>query len=88
VSGPLRIWRVIHNWVITQNAFISVGVVMGWMLLAFSGRCRPERSWVDRVGLLLGILWIIAALASWLVSEDYLLRLGIPPPTPPVFPTE
>ncbi len=30
-----------------------------WVLLALSGRWRPEKSWIDRVGRLLGVLWIL-----------------------------
>lgn len=35
-----------------------------WVVLAVAGRWRPERSWIDRLGRLLGVLWIaISALA-------------------------
>jgi hypothetical protein len=36
-----------------------------WLVLALSGRWRPEKSWIDRLGRLLGAMWImISALAA------------------------
>ncbi len=50
-------------------AAIGVGIVgvRGiWLGLAASGRWRPERSWVDRLGRVLGVAWIaITILAAW-----------------------
>jgi hypothetical protein len=34
-----------------------------WLLLGASGRWRPEGSWIDRLGRLLGVVWIAAAIA-------------------------
>jgi hypothetical protein len=34
-----------------------------WLLLVLSGRWRPERSWIDRLGRLLGVVWIAVAIA-------------------------
>ena len=34
-----------------------------WLLLALSGRWRPEKSWIDRLGRLLGVVWIACAIA-------------------------
>jgi hypothetical protein len=34
-----------------------------WLLLALSGLWRPERSWIDRLGRLLGVVWIACAIA-------------------------
>jgi hypothetical protein len=40
-----------------------------WLVLALSGRWRPERSWIDRPGRLLGATWIlISVLATFPVS--------------------
>jgi hypothetical protein len=33
-----------------------------WLLLALSGRWRPEPSWIDRLGRLLGVVWIACAI--------------------------
>jgi hypothetical protein len=34
-----------------------------WLLLVLSGRWRPERSWIDRLGRLLGLVWMACAIA-------------------------
>ena len=39
-------------------AMIGLSVGSGWMLLLISGRWRPERSWIDRAGRVLGWFWI------------------------------
>jgi hypothetical protein len=38
-----------------------------WGLLLLSRRCRPEPSWIDRVGRVIGLIWIL--LAVWFWSE-------------------
>jgi hypothetical protein len=35
-----------------------------WLFLALSGRWRPERSWIDRLGRLLGATWIVISLLA------------------------
>jgi hypothetical protein len=35
-------------------------VVGAWMVLAVSGLWEPRRDWIDRVGRVLGVLWIVA----------------------------
>ena len=39
----------------------SVGLLIlsAWLVLAVSGGWRPERSWIDRAGRMLGIAWIV-----------------------------
>jgi hypothetical protein len=54
-------------WDVAMAAFAapcgySVGAV--WLLLVLSGRWRAERSWIDRLGRLLGVVWIAAAVAA------------------------
>jgi hypothetical protein len=40
-----------------------------WLVLAMSGRWRPEKSWIDRLARLLGATWIgISALAMFPVT--------------------
>ncbi len=47
-----------------QDPFFMPSFVMGtavavaWIILAIGGRWRPERSWIDRAGFALGLLWI------------------------------
>lgn len=45
---------------------IGLAVACGWMLLLVSGRWRPERSWIDRAGRVLGWFWIaILPVTGW-----------------------
>jgi hypothetical protein len=50
---------------------VSFTVVGGWVALALSGRWRSETGWIDRVGRLLGLLWIGITVLSW--SRYYLI---------------
>lgn len=51
------------------NTIVSVPyhvVVMAvWGVLFLSRRCRPEPSWIDRTGRILGLAWILLALWLW-----------------------
>jgi hypothetical protein len=50
------------------NTMAMIGVAVGssWVLLLVSGRWRPERSWIDRAGRVLGWFWIaILPLTGW-----------------------
>jgi hypothetical protein len=38
----------------------GLGVCLGWIMLVWLRQWRPERSWIDRSGRLLGLLWISA----------------------------
>jgi hypothetical protein len=44
---------------------IAYATFAGWAILWLSKRLSPERSWVDRAGVLLGLLWIVSALLFW-----------------------
>jgi hypothetical protein len=47
-------------------ATIGVAVASSWMLLLATGRWRPERTWIDRAGRVLGWFWIASLpLTSW-----------------------
>ncbi len=39
-------------------AMIGLAVALTWMLMLACGRWRPERSWIDRAGRVLGWFWI------------------------------
>ncbi len=39
-----------------------------WVILALSGRWRSEKSWIDRLGRLLGVYWIVFPLLGWIVE--------------------
>ena len=50
------------------NTMAMIGVAVGssWILLLVSGRWRPEPSWIDRAGRVLGWFWIaILPLTCW-----------------------
>jgi amino acid transporter len=42
----------------------GLSVLASWITLVLSGCWRPERSWIDRLGRLVGVLWI-SSLAVW-----------------------
>jgi len=47
-------------------AMIGAAVAASWLLLVVSGQWRPERSWIDRFGRLIGWYWIaVLPLTSW-----------------------
>jgi hypothetical protein len=37
---------------------IPLAVIGAWTALAISGRWSPERSWIDRLGRILGVFWL------------------------------
>lgn len=54
-------------WGIQMAAFAApcgYSVAAVWLLLALSGHWRPERSWIDRLGRVLGLVWIAGAIAA------------------------
>ena len=42
-----------------SNTGVGYAVVAAWLVLALGGRWRPERGWIDRLGRLLGIGWVV-----------------------------
>jgi hypothetical protein len=51
---------------IYRFGFVGMAIAVSWLMLAISGRWRPEPSWIDRTGRCLGIWWITANVASGL----------------------
>jgi hypothetical protein len=54
-------------WGVAMAAFAApcgYSVAAVWLLLALSGRWCVERSWIDRLGGLLGVMWIAVAIAA------------------------
>jgi hypothetical protein len=69
--GPRNAYRAITltrqiGWGLSMNAGGAVAAV--WTALALGGRWRPERSWPDRLGLVLGLYWICRPLVRWLAT--------------------
>jgi hypothetical protein len=42
----------------------SKAIAAAWLILALSGRWRPERTWIDRLGCLIGLAWIALEIAG------------------------
>jgi hypothetical protein len=60
--------EVIRHPILNDSPY-SVGIAIGvaWVVLALSGRFRPERSWIDRLGRAIGVYWIgVTLLRAWL----------------------
>ena len=56
------------------DAVVGPAVIAAWLLLALSGRRRPHRGWLDILGRVTGVVWIVLfALRCW-ASLAYLLR--------------
>jgi hypothetical protein len=41
---------------------VSEAILLVWLVVCAGGRCRPEPSWIDRSGRVLGALWVCTAL--------------------------
>ena len=52
--------------VLTTSLMTPCGpaVAAAWLILALSGRWQPEKSWIDRLGRLLGAIWIVTSLLA------------------------
>ena len=46
----------------------AIAVVAGWLALVIVGRWNPERAWDDRLGRLLGLLWLFLHLGDPLIA--------------------
>jgi hypothetical protein len=53
-----------HFWYI-YSLPIGPAVAATWLALMFSGRWRPERGWIDRLGRILGGCWILFVFVQW-----------------------
>ena len=47
---------------------MSLGVAIGWVTLAIVDRWRPDRGWDDRLGRLVGCLWLVYGPGETLVT--------------------
>src|SRR5262249_15461946 len=55
VANPLYLTSDCVNWVDG-----GLAVLCGWLTLVLCGRWRPEPSWIDRAGRIVGAGWIAA----------------------------
>lgn len=44
---------------------IGPAVAATWFALILSGRWRPERGWIDRLGFAIGVFWIVFVFFQW-----------------------
>jgi len=61
-SSPTRLAQVAANSTVMLGHHAGLAVAIAWLTLALGGRWRPERSWVDRSGRVLGVAWIASAI--------------------------
>ena len=69
-SSPTRVAEFASNGVVLLAHHAGWAVAVSWLTLALTGRWRPEPTWVDRWGRVLGCTWIvIGPLASLLIDH-------------------
>jgi hypothetical protein len=54
------------------GAVVGPAIIGAWLLLAISGRRRPARGWIDPLGRVLGILWIVLFVVNCYARLSYL----------------
>ena len=65
-----RVADFVANGIVLLAHHVGWAVAVAWLTLIIIGRWRPERSWVDRWGRVLGCAWIIVGpLASLLLDH-------------------
>jgi hypothetical protein len=68
--SPSRINDFVVNGAVLLAHHVGWAVVVSWLTLVLIGRWRPERSWIDRWGRVLGCTWIIVGpIASLLIDH-------------------
>jgi hypothetical protein len=69
-AGPDRISDFVANAIVLLAHHAGWAVAVSWLTLGLIGHWRPEPSWVDRWGRLLGVTWIvIGPMASLLIDH-------------------
>jgi hypothetical protein len=57
-----NILRAMHHQIVLQ-AYPATAVAGAWLILLLAGWWRPEPSWIDRLGRVLGLGWIVLSLS-------------------------
>jgi hypothetical protein len=64
VPTPMRAephyWAINLVFNLLRLDLYSLAVAGAWLALVLSGRWRPERDWLDRAGMALGVCWILS----------------------------
>jgi hypothetical protein len=69
-SSPTRVAEFAVNGTVLLAHHAGWAVAVSWLTLALIGRWRPEPSWVDRWGRVLGCAWILVGpMASLLIDH-------------------
>lgn len=58
--------------VIRFGVAVGPAVIAAWLLLALSGRRRPARGWLDYLGRVIGIAWIVLFIVDCCIRLAYL----------------
>ena len=58
-SNPVNGWNARMIWGEMVSSQIGAAVLAGWSLLVAGGRYRIRTGWLDRVGQLLGLIWVV-----------------------------
>jgi hypothetical protein len=61
-------WELLHYLKVDLRRDASIAVLAAWLVLAIVGRWKPERAWDDRLGRLVGVLWVLFYLGARLFA--------------------
>jgi hypothetical protein len=61
------IWTLLWSNVVNaeRDGSVAGAVAAVWLVTAMAGCWRPEKSWIDRSGRVLGVFWLLAAVGYW-----------------------
>lgn len=54
--------------IVAAKDLIGPAIAVSWLILWLGGGWRPERSWIDRAGRLLGVVWIAFGILNWVAG--------------------
>jgi hypothetical protein len=65
VSSPLKdLWLVLHSEFLASTS-AAHGIPGAWVIMFLGGWWRPERSAIERLGLMFGLAWIAVVIAEF-----------------------
>jgi len=76
--GPTSNLDMITYYTVTTGLAAQLGglsVAAAWSVLGLGSRFRPEASWVDRLGRLMGLFWIASSVVMFDVHNSMIFRL-------------
>jgi len=66
VAGTGTRYAAIPWLLVMRLPFLGDGIAVAWLLIWLSQTARPERSWIDRTGRVLGIYWLFTSTLHWI----------------------